>query len=79
MLGHKSSLKPLVRILKGRGIRQLAQTVFSQGRTTRWGLAWSFVESLIVLNSGKSTTKYKYLHELLFTFNYLNVMQRGIN
>lgn len=45
MLGHKSSLKPLIDMIEAYGISQFTFTTFVQGKTTRWGLAWSFIES----------------------------------
>ena len=43
MLGHKSSLAPLKITLKEvDGISSFCETEFRQGRTTRWGLAWTY-------------------------------------
>uniref|UniRef100_A0A1Q3F2P4 U6 small nuclear RNA (adenine-(43)-N(6))-methyltransferase n=1 Tax=Culex tarsalis TaxID=7177 RepID=A0A1Q3F2P4_CULTA len=42
MLGHKRNYDQILRILKGRGVSNLAKTRFCQGNTTRWGVAWSF-------------------------------------
>jgi hypothetical protein len=44
MLGKKSSLKFLLKVLKLEGITNVRTTRFDQGgesRTMRWGLAWS--------------------------------------
>ncbi|XP_049831585.1 RNA N6-adenosine-methyltransferase METTL16-like isoform X1 [Schistocerca gregaria] len=42
MVGVKSDLQPLKEELLRHGITNAATTEFCQGRTTRWGLAWSF-------------------------------------
>ena len=42
MLGKKSSLRPLIRHAKARGIDNVRSTSFVQGKTLRWGIAWSF-------------------------------------
>jgi len=42
MLGKKSSLKTLNRYLTELKIPFVTHTVFQQGKTTRWGIAWSF-------------------------------------
>ncbi|KAK9835677.1 hypothetical protein WJX74_005744 [Apatococcus lobatus] len=42
MLGRKASLKRLRTRLHACGVSALRTTEFIQGRTTRWGLAWSF-------------------------------------
>lgn len=46
MLGHKSSLKTLRKFIHEFGINRFTQTTFIQGKTTRWGLAWSFSKNL---------------------------------
>ncbi|KAF6203890.1 hypothetical protein GE061_002226 [Apolygus lucorum] len=42
MLGHKSSVAPMKQKALAAGALQTASSVFCQGRTTRWGLAWTF-------------------------------------
>ena len=44
MLGHKESLRRLLRVLRCLGIRASRSTRFVQGRTMRWGLAWTLRE-----------------------------------
>lgn len=43
MIGRKRSISPLIRVLKQKGITNFTTTVFYQGNTRRWGLAWSFL------------------------------------
>ncbi|KNC84618.1 hypothetical protein SARC_03185 [Sphaeroforma arctica JP610] len=43
MVGKKSSLNPLLSKLKSLGVQRIKHTVFNQGRTVRWGIAWSLV------------------------------------
>eukprot|EP00903_Cladosiphon_okamuranus_P020233 g18570.t1 len=42
MVGKKSNAKKLLRILREAGVKNTRTTEFFQGRTVRWGLAWSF-------------------------------------
>lgn len=42
MVGRKVNLKVLILELRKKGVRMLRTTEFVQGRTCRWGLAWSF-------------------------------------
>lgn len=49
MVGYKSSLGPIKNELKSIGACAIAEAGFFQGRTTRWGIAWTF-QSDIKLN-----------------------------
>eukprot|EP00249_Psilotum_nudum_P018251 c26713_g1_i2 orf=144-1733(+) len=42
LVGRKVNLKVLIPKLRRMGVTMLRTTEFSQGRTSRWGLAWSF-------------------------------------
>ncbi|CAH1381535.1 hypothetical protein MTP99_005453 [Tenebrio molitor] len=42
MVGHKSNLPPLKKLLREVDVVSFKQTEFCQGNTTRWGLAWTF-------------------------------------
>lgn len=42
MMGHKSSLEILIRDLQNDNITY-SQTMFCQGHTVRWALAWTFL------------------------------------
>lgn len=44
MLGRKTSLRPLKREIAKHNIRNFYTTEFVQGRTTRWGLAWTLLD-----------------------------------
>lgn len=43
MVGRKSNLKFLTLKLREVGVTIVKTTEFVQGRTSRWGLAWSFM------------------------------------
>lgn len=43
MVGRKSNLKYLIAKLWNVGVTIVKTTEFVQGRTSRWGLAWSFL------------------------------------
>ncbi|XP_050440218.1 U6 small nuclear RNA (adenine-(43)-N(6))-methyltransferase [Adelges cooleyi] len=42
MIGYKSSLKPLKKELQNIGAKSICEAGFFQGRTARWGIAWTF-------------------------------------
>jgi len=42
MVGYKASLVPLKHELKAIGACAVAEAGFYQGRTARWGIAWTF-------------------------------------
>ncbi|KAJ3641083.1 hypothetical protein Zmor_027604 [Zophobas morio] len=44
MVGHKSTLPPLKKLLREVEVVSFKQTEFCQGHTTRWGLAWTFAD-----------------------------------
>lgn len=48
MLGHKSSVQRILHMLSAAGITNNATTEFCQGQTTRWGVAWSFLPSILL-------------------------------
>lgn len=48
MLGHKSSLLAIETELKTTGVWNYSTTEFCQGRTTRWGIAWSFSDEFLL-------------------------------
>ena len=43
LLGHKSSLSPVKQHLMTRGVASVVTTEFCQGKTMRWGVAWTFL------------------------------------
>ncbi|XP_055692950.1 U6 small nuclear RNA (adenine-(43)-N(6))-methyltransferase [Lutzomyia longipalpis] len=48
MIGIKHDLGVLVKKLRHKGITNYIETHFCQGNTTRWGLAWTFREDLLL-------------------------------
>ncbi|OUM64583.1 hypothetical protein PIROE2DRAFT_42391 [Piromyces sp. E2] len=43
LIGKKSSIEPLLAYLKGiKYVKEIKTTNFKQGKTVRWGIAWSF-------------------------------------
>ena len=42
MVGKKETLKRVKAMLHALGVPSVRSTQFTQGRTHRWGLAWSF-------------------------------------
>lgn len=57
MVGHKSSVAPIKASLKEAGVSSLCETEFCQGRTMRWGLAWTFCESIVLTKCPQISTK----------------------
>lgn len=45
MLGKKSTLKAVRQQLQGLNVTALRVTEFAQGKTSRWGIAWSFCKA----------------------------------
>lgn len=46
MLGHKTSVQPVLQELKKHGITNFCTSEFCQGWTKRWGIAWTFRNDL---------------------------------
>ena len=46
MVGVKKHLTAVIKYLKEVGLKNFTTTIFHQGRISRWGLAWSWDESL---------------------------------
>merc|ERR1711962_1792763 len=59
MVGRKSSLKPIIKYLKSKNIDKYVSTDFKQGKTMRWGIAWTFTETVIKKPVTESAKKSK--------------------
>jgi hypothetical protein len=59
MVGRKSDLNVLKSELEKAGVASSTQTEFSQGHTTRWGLAWTFLPELNLEMVPKNKNKKK--------------------
>jgi methyltransferase len=57
MLGKKSSVKKIKAYLKDKKVPMVTSTEFIQGKTRRWGLAWSFVQSVKVPGKTQSSAQ----------------------
>lgn len=44
MIGLKRTIRPLIRLLNDAGVDNYVVTLFSQGKTSRWAIAWSFYD-----------------------------------
>eukprot|EP00644_Phytophthora_capsici_P013979 jgi/Phyca11/4657/fgenesh1_pm.PHYCAscaffold_3_\ len=62
MLGKKSSLRKLLALLRGAKVQSTRTTEFFQGRTKRWGIAWTFSRDVIDDPSAKVLGKRKEAH-----------------
>ena len=60
MIGKKSSLRVLLRFLRGVGVSHIFSTRFLQGKkgksTVRWGVAWTFLDIYVPPNIQFSMT-----------------------
>ncbi|KAI8093706.1 S-adenosyl-L-methionine dependent methyltransferase [Halteromyces radiatus] len=65
MMGLKRTIRPITQLLKQQGITNYVVTEFCQGRTKRWGIAWSFSSTRIV----KSKSLESYRPKSQFTVN----------
>ena len=59
MLGHKTSVKKVRAALEDAGKIPCAFTEFCQGKTMRWGVAWTFSPKTNLLNAEPSLLKLK--------------------
>ncbi|XP_046351658.2 RNA N6-adenosine-methyltransferase mettl16-like [Haliotis rufescens] len=57
MLGKKTSIPPLKEELRKLQVPKYATTEFCQGKTMRWGIAWSFDESVVFPKSAFQSSK----------------------
>lgn len=48
MLGHKTSIQPIMQALKNHEITNYCTSEFCQGWTKRWGVAWTFRNNLLL-------------------------------
>jgi len=46
LLGHKSSVSPIKQFLSEKNVASFVTTEFCQGKTMRWGVAWTFLPNL---------------------------------
>jgi len=63
MIGLKRSIRPLIRLLKHHDISNYTVTEFSQGKTTRWGIGWSFYAERITKSRSLDIYRPKYQFE----------------
>ena len=57
MLGFKSSISPVIAMIKKIGAKSWTKTEFCQGRTMRWAVAWTFLESIQLEKLAPQKTK----------------------
>ena len=77
MLGLKSSLGPVIEMIKRTGASSWTQTTFCQGRTTRWAVAWTFLDSIQFSKLTKKT-KEKKQPPLSFPISCENWTSKGL-
>ncbi|GAA0159108.1 methyltransferase [Lithospermum erythrorhizon] len=78
MVGRKSNLKYLIAKLWGFGVTIVKTTEFVQGRTSRWGLAWSFIppkRNTVPFNMVEKTSLNFSLEGLERQHSAINVLQ----
>ncbi|EDO35855.1 predicted protein, partial [Nematostella vectensis] len=71
MLGKKSSLMEVMAFLKKNKIYAVTTTEFCQGKTRRWGVAWTFIKGILSIESppAKRHKKHHKAKPLTFTLN----------
>ncbi|KAK1934979.1 U6 small nuclear RNA (adenine-(43)-N(6))-methyltransferase [Phytophthora citrophthora] len=62
MVGKKSSVRKLLALLRGTMVHSTRTTEFFQGRTKRWGIAWTFSADVLDDPSAKVLGKRKEAH-----------------
>ncbi|XP_057840111.2 uncharacterized protein LOC131049995 isoform X2 [Cryptomeria japonica] len=79
MVGRKVNLKYLTSSLRKAGVTMVQTTEFVQGRTSRWGLAWTFISpskgSICVLPATEKTNQSFMLEGLQRSCTALQVLQ----
>ncbi|KAL5561159.1 hypothetical protein UlMin_030906 [Ulmus minor] len=78
MVGRKSNLKFLISKLREIGVSIVKTTEFVQGRTSRWGLAWSFVppaRKIVSLHGANKTNLSFMLEGLQRQYSAIHVLQ----
>lgn len=69
MVGKKSNLKHLKELVREvEDVTSVATSVFCQGRTTRWGIAWTYVPGLDLNLVPHASNKRKALSFAPFTY-----------
>lgn len=80
MVGRKASLRKLLALLREKNVQTTRTTEFFQGRTKRWGIAWTFWPNVASDPSAKILGKRKEAHrrqEMSFEVPLLN--QEAVN
>lgn len=57
MVGHKTTVGKLKRVLQEAGMTRVATTEFCQGHTTRWGVAWTLDASVCFPQPGTTPSR----------------------
>lgn len=71
MIGIKKHVKDLLAKLKAEGITNVTTTEFSQGKTMRWGLAWSFNSEIHLQSPPQVTYVFENIPGCLNFENYM--------
>ncbi|XP_048582639.1 RNA N6-adenosine-methyltransferase METTL16 isoform X2 [Nematostella vectensis] len=67
MLGKKSSLTEVMAFLKKNKIYAVTTTEFCQGKTRRWGVAWTFIKGILSIEIDIKETSHKTTDSISFT------------
>lgn len=89
MLGHKTSVDKIIKVLVTQGITNFCQTEFCQGHTTRWGIAWTFcldiylrtvpIHGQNVVSNKIFTHHIDTTNDLMETFRFVEKSLLGVN
>ncbi|ODN03484.1 Methyltransferase-like protein 16 [Orchesella cincta] len=71
MVGIKRDFKELALKLKSVGVKNFASTEFAQGKTMRWGLAWSFDDLIHLIPPPQVTHEFENVPGCLNFENYI--------
>lgn len=73
MLGCKKNVQKLLDEIKSRNIKSYTTTEFVQGKTTRWGVAWSFKHNLTTFRDLSKLSKSSSSHNNILTYEISTV------
>ncbi|CAL8133837.1 unnamed protein product [Orchesella dallaii] len=79
MVGIKRDFKELLLKLKSVGVKNFTTTEFTQGKTMRWGLAWSFDDKIHLTPPAQVTQEFENVPTCLNFENYIFSHLQNLN
>ena len=77
MVGHKSSIAPILKMIEEAGASTWTRTEFCQGRTMRWGIAWTYSPTIPLSRLPVTPDKQRTKPPLVYTVERDKWMNQG--